>query len=313
MSESVNPVIADDHTIQSTCGTDRAASTEVQAVGINRIVVGVDGSAPASTAARWAVREAAIRRIELYVVHVVHTDLTGWPQTGWPAIPLPPEVGEAQVAQGEKVLQETRADIATTTGPHQPRNITTRICIGAVVPTLRGFARHPDTMIVVGRRGRGGMHRALLGSVSSAMLHTAHCPVAVVHEMSTIESTPAPVVLGVDGSPASEYATAIAFDEALRRGVELIAVHSSDHADTAEVEQRVARRLAEYQRRYLNVTVRRVITGGHPADALLAQSQDAQLVVVGSRGHGCLARTMLGSVSAAVVQACRTPVIVAGR
>src|SRR4029077_8244255 len=103
MSESVNPVIADDHTIQSTCGTDRAASTKVQAVGINRIVVGVDGSAPASTAARWAAREAAIRRIELYVVHVVHADLTGWPQTGWPSIPLPPEVGEAQVAQGEKV------------------------------------------------------------------------------------------------------------------------------------------------------------------------------------------------------------------
>jgi nucleotide-binding universal stress UspA family protein len=313
MSESVNPVIADDHTIQCTCGTGRAANTKAPAVAINRIVVGVDGSAAATTAARWAAREAAIRIVELCLVHVVHADLTGWPQTGWPAIPLPPEVGEAQLAQGEKVLEETLADIATTTGQRQPRNITTRICIGAVAPTLREFARHPDTMIVVGRRGRGGMHRALLGSVSSAMLHTAHCPVAVVHDMSTIESTPAPVVLGVDGSPASEYATAIAFDEAWRRAVELIAVHATDHADAAQAEHLLSRRLAEYQRRFPRITVRRVITGAHPADALLAQSQHAQLVVVGSRGRGGLAGKLLGSVSAAVVQACRTPVIVAGR
>jgi nucleotide-binding universal stress UspA family protein len=308
MSESVNPVI-----VQCAGGTVRASTTKGRAVAINRIVVGVDGSTAATAAARWATNDAAIRSIEVCVVHVVHADLTGWPQTGWPAIPLPPEVGEAQVAQGEKVLQETLADIATTNGPHHPGSITSRICIGAVVPTLREFARDPDTLIVVGRRGRGGMRRALLGSVSSAMVHTAHCPVAVVHDMSASESTSAPVVLGVDGSPASEYATAIAFDEASRRGVELIAVHCTDQGDTAEVEHRLARRLAEYQRRYLNVTVRFAIIGAHPADVLLAQSQHAQLVVVGSRGRGGLARTLLGSVSTAVVQACRTPVIVAGR
>jgi nucleotide-binding universal stress UspA family protein len=311
MSESVNPVIADDHTNECACGTGRATTTEAQAVAINRIVVGVDGSAAATTAARWAASEAAIRSIKVCVVHVVHADLTGWPQTAWPAIPLPPEVGEAQVAHGEQVLQEALADIATITGP--PRKITSRICIGAVIPTLREFASHPDTMIAVGRRGRGGMHRALLGSVSSAMLRTARCPVAVVHEVSTIESTPAPVVLGVDGSPASEYATAIAFDEARRRAVELIAVHATDQADTAEVEHLLSRRLAEYRRCFSDITVRAVITGAHPADAVLAQSQRAQLVVVGSRGRGGLARALLGSVSAAVVQACRTPVIVARR
>jgi nucleotide-binding universal stress UspA family protein len=308
MSEPAIPAI-----VQCTGGAGRASNTKGRAVAINRIVVGVDGSMAATAAARWAANEAAIRNIEVCVVHVVHADLTGWPQTGWPAIPLPLELGEAQVAQGEKVLHETLADIATTTGAHRPGNITSRICIGAVVPTLREFARHPDTMIVVGRRGRGGMRRALLGSVSSAMLHTAHCPVAVVHDKPTRESTPAPVVVGVDGSPASEYATAIAFDEASRRGVELIAVHCTDHADTPEVEQRLAGRLAEYRRRYLNVTVRLAIMGAHPADVLLAQSQHAQLVVVGSRGRGGLARTLLGSVSTAVVQACRVPVIVGRR
>jgi nucleotide-binding universal stress UspA family protein len=279
-------------------------------VDVNRVVVGVDGSAAASVAARWAAFEAGIRNSELSLVHVVHSDLTGWPQTGWPAVPVPQDVGESQLAQGENVLDETLRDITKTTAAHQPRSITTRICVGPVVPTLGEFAR-PGTMIVVGRRGHGGIHRALLGSVSSGMLHTAHCPVAVVRDSSAIELGSAPIVLGIDGAAATECATAVAFDEAWRRAVELIAVHAVDK-DAAQAEQLVARRMAKYQRCYPDVTVRRMIVGAHPADALLAQSQHSQLVVVGSRGRGGVASKLLGSVSAAVVQACRVPVIVAG-
>ena len=281
---------------------------------MNRIVVGVDGSPAAAAAARWAACEAAMRNVDLSVVHVLQSAPEVWLQTGWPAIPLPAEVGEDQLAQGEKILEDTLSDIAKTIGPRQPRSISSRVCIGAVVPTLSGFSHKQSHMIVVGRRGRGGMHRALLGSVSSGVLHNAHGPVAVVHHhVSPIPPSGAPVVVGIDGSTASESAIAIAFDEASRRAVELITVHATDHADSSEAKHLLMQRLAECQQRYPNVTVRPVVIGAHPADALLDQSQQAQLVVVGSRGRGGLAGKILGSVSAAVVQACRIPVIVAGR
>ena len=89
-------------------------------------------------------------------------------------------------------------------------------------------------MIVVGCRGLGAIGRRLLGSVSSGLVHHAHCPVAVIHDEDPLMPHPAkaPVVVGIDGSPASEPATAIAFEEASRRGVELVAVHAwSDYAD----------------------------------------------------------------------------------
>lgn len=281
---------------------------------MNHIVIGVDGSPAATAAARWAACEAAMRDVELTIVHVLRSAPDALPLTGWPAIPLPAEVGEDQLAQGEKILDDTLAVIAKTIGVRQPRSIASRVCIGAVVPTLSGFSHKGSQMIVVGRRGRGGIHRALLGSVSSGVLHNAHGPVAVVHDHASADPpSAAPVVVGVDGPPASESAIAIAFDEASRRGVDVVAVHGFEHADTSMAGALLEQKLAGWQERYPDVAVHRVITRDHPADALLDQSRRAQLVVVGSRGRGGLAGKVLGSVSAAVVQACRIPVIVAGR
>lgn len=281
---------------------------------MNHIVIGVDGSPAATAAARWAACEAAMRDVELTIVHVLRSAPDALPLTGWPAIPLPAEVGEDQLAQGEKILDDTLEVIAKTIGVRQPRSIASRVCIGAVVPTLSGFSHKGSQMIVVGRRGRGGIHRALLGSVSSGVLHNAHGPVAVVHDHASADPpSAAPVVVGVDGPPASESAIAVAFDEASRRGVDVVAVHGFEHADTSMAGALLERKLAGWQERYPDVAVHRVITRDHPADALLDQSRRAQLVVVGSRGRGGLAGKVLGSVSAAVVQACRIPVIVAGR
>ena len=72
------------------------------------------------------------------------------------------------------------------------------------------------------------MVRNFLGSVSSGLVYHAHCPVAVIHDEEPLGANVAraPVLVGIDGSPASEAATAIAFDEASRRGVGLMALHA---------------------------------------------------------------------------------------
>ena len=167
----------------------------------------------------------------------------------------------------------------------------------------------------------------MLGSVTSGLVHHAHCPVAVIHA-EELPSAQAPVVVGIDGSPTSELATAIAFDEASRRGVDLIALHAwSDtgpiefaSANWAPIEWRnikvaeeevLSERLSGWSAQYPDVTVRKVVVCDRPAQRLLEKADDAQLVVVGSHGRGGVPGMLLGSVSTAIVNSARVPVIIA--
>jgi nucleotide-binding universal stress UspA family protein len=194
-----------------------------------------------------------------------------------------------------------------------------------VVLEFREASRHAD-LLVVGSRGLGPVGGAVLGSVSRALLHHAQCPVVIVKEWlaDTADDT-LPVLLGIDGSPASENATAFAFDEASRRGADLVALHAwSDAAvfpilgrDWHQYEERahevLAERLAGWQERYPDVRIRRRVVCDTPAHWLIDESQQAQLVVVGSRGRGGITGMLLGSVSTAVAESATAPVAVVRR
>jgi len=78
-----------------------------------------------------------------------------------------------------------------------------------------------------------------------------------------------------------------------------------------QAEQTLAERLAGWQERYPEVTIRCVVVSDRPTHQLLEQSESAQLTVLGSHGRGGFAGMLLGSVSTAVAETARMPVIVA--
>ena len=288
------------------------------------IIVGVDGSPVSLVAVDWAAHTAALRGVALKLVHVLNPPVV----MAFPEVPMPSgylqwqeDAGRSLLATAVKTAEE--AALAAGTGS-RPITVTTEMVSGSSVPALAELSGQAQ-MIVVGCRGRGALVRGLLGSVSTGVVHHATCPVAVVHDEDPLIPHPskAPVVVGLDGSPASERAVEIAYEEASFRGVDLVAVHAWSDSGVlefpgvdwsvlqAEAEETLAERLAGWGERYPDVLVRRVVVADRPAHQLLEQAQAAQLLVVGSHGRGGFAGMVLGSVSTAVANGARIPVIVA--
>jgi nucleotide-binding universal stress UspA family protein len=153
-----------------------------------KILLATDGSREAELAARTAADLAEKTASELHLVHVF--GIAPW----YPIYPEATAPGE-WVAQEDPMLEE---DLQRTSEQRAREVLDTEVekarSAGATVAQayLRegGVATEIVTLaedigaglIVLGSRGRGGIRRALMGSVSDSVVRHAHCPVLVVRE-----------------------------------------------------------------------------------------------------------------------------------
>ncbi len=130
-----------------------------------RVVVGVDGSARSAAALGWAVGFVT-PAAQVEVVSVC--EVSPWTDE---------DVTRSRF-EDEIRAEERRVDLMVATVDPTGRG-TVRHLVGSARREL-ARAAHDADLVVVGARGRGGIGAALLGSVSTWMLHEAACPVVVV-------------------------------------------------------------------------------------------------------------------------------------
>lgn len=275
-----------------------------------RWLVGVDGSPDAEAAFQWAIQMAARRGERI-------TPMSAWH--------LPLTLAALAAKRGFDVDRMGLEAEAGYAADEMIRGLDNRDAVddpmvleGQPGPLLLERSG-PGTVVVVGRRGVGGLERRLLGSVSQYLATHADGPVVVVPaEWQTRECRT--IVVGYDASPYADEALRWALDIADddTRIVALIAVDMTpwlsaettlerhgDLIEQAETRINAAADLVDPQRRSI-----RSLVVGSPRRAFTDVLDDADLVVVGPRGLGGLARAMLGSLTTWLLSTAPCPVAV---
>lgn len=283
--------------------------------GRDPILVGIDGTSEGLRAAEYAVLEARARgNAPLVLLHVYReqTQIN-------PMMPVYGEESEHDVAR--RSLAEAERHVA---GLAPDLDVSTRLEHGSFSRHLAHAATGAQ-LVVIGRTPLSGLDRLMAGSAGSHV--AAHTPVPLVSVPMSWRDEPerSGVVVGADPShsgPVLDWA----FAEAARLGTPLVAVRSweppslwSSEGAMSETtrdnwliatDTALADDLEVWQDRYPEVTVDRQIALSSPSAALVSRSNDARLVVIGSRRGAVTTLLGLGSTARAVLAHASCPVAV---
>ena len=280
----------------------------------NQITVGYDGSVPSSEAVSWAAAEANLRAARLRIVSCLEIPYSGNAIGGWAA-----PYAYASIMEGTRsALSEIRSVVAAATPGIE---IVTEVSADPAAVALLDNT-DPDDLVVVGASSLEGAAAFWLGSTPRHLVRHSPCPVVVVRGTATL-GRPGRIVVGIDGSPASERALQWAGDEADRHHVGLLVVHgwmyiyvgdgptSSQAHDLTNVDAAcLLDRAVESAREQFGTEIAGQLVERGPATALLETVRDGDLLVVGSRGRGALAAHFFGSTVNTVLDRCAVPVVV---
>lgn len=285
------------------------------------VVVGTDDSPHARLAVDWAAAEASRLGAPLLILEAFSPDYPSVRSAG-PGEPPTPQPTDALRQAAEASLDEA-ADRARTA--HPELEITSRAVPGDP-GTMLVEASTSARMVVMGARGVGRIRGLLMGSVSAFVTPRAHCPVVVLRRGASRSLSDLRVIVGLDGAADSAAALRFAFEFAAAGGLGLTALHVWDldldstaaslawtvDWDEADEQERavLAEELAGYSAEFPQVDVRRHVVRGHPVKELVRQSENAALLVVGTRGRRAAKGLLLGSVTQGVLHDAHCPVAV---
>jgi nucleotide-binding universal stress UspA family protein len=284
-----------------------------------RILLATDGSDEAIAARDWLLTFPLPDSATIRVLAVATL-----PPTPPPDFETIAELRRGVGARAQRVAEATRNVLG-----RRWAHVETRVAEGdAREEIVRMADEWRSGLLVVGARGLTPLKRAVLGSVSTALLRYAPCPVLVVKGRREGLRT---AVVAVDGSPPSHRAVSfvrslpnnVHFEVELLTVVEPPVFSAEPELPGAAppLERATAERQAEAERMLRQFTtdlkpnvrtVRRGVVVGRAGEEIVraASAPGVDLVVVGARGRGAFARLVLGSVSEYVVHHTDCPVLV---
>jgi nucleotide-binding universal stress UspA family protein len=274
--------------------------------GENGVVIGFDGSQDSVFALEWAMTEAQLRDVHLQLCHV--------------SGPYPTTAIAELTAIARGVL-----DQGSRHAKRQELTVVPKLARGGAARQLIEISADAE-LLVLGARGTGGFRGLRVGSVAAQVARHARCPVVIVHARATDhDERSRRIVVGYDGSKTSDAAIGFAFREATLHDMSVHVIQAWDtfsvltaaYVPEDELDQlRVdaERGLAAASRGHVDahpdIEASFELVHSTPGPALSQASVDAELLIVGSRGHGGFRTLMLGSTSDTVLYHASCPLVI---
>lgn len=269
---------------------------------IKQILLSTDGSEYSLGAQKAAIALTKRCHGELHIMSIMLTtqDLEG--------------VGTKHMREDLEKEVQARLDRAAEAALAEGITCTTHLVIGEhpqheIVNTA---AEIGADLIVLGRRGTRGLARSMVGHATAYVAGHAPCNVLVVPRAAEVWSKR--ILLATDGSEHSAAAGEVALGVARQCGlpVTVVSATTRSHSEErkAEAKASVDRKVAAMRAAGIQSTG--VIAEGRPDDVVIETTakEDADLIVVGSRGRTGLMRLVLGSISERILGQAQCPVMV---
>lgn len=294
---------------------------------LNVILVPTDGSGFDRDAIRVATRLSDVAGSQLKLVRVWSAPMVF---TGPDTLDFPREAVEREREYEASRLNALRNEVAEETRAQ----VTASLEEGPIADALTRYAREQNVdLIVISSHGRGGVARAALGSVTDSLIRNTNIPVLVVkpsgHYLDQRESPLFHrILVPLDGSTTAEeilpHVTGISRKysaSVILQHVLIPATYSQKRIQDGqlpwwendmEVAQTYLGEQAEILRKQGVPTTIEISIGESAADGITraAGRLRADLIAIGTRGRGGLARVLRGSVADRVVRCSRTSLLV---